>query len=199
VPLRGGNDLGPWELVWVMTRVLALSGSLRSDSYNTAALRAAQELAPDGMTIDIATLEGVPLYNADEEQADGYPDAVALLRERLAAADGLLVATPEYNYSVPGVLKNAIDWLSRGESPLRHKPTAILGAGGRMGTVRAQMNLRQVFLHDHLYVVDEPEVFIDQASAKFTEGTLTDDRARDQIRRLLLSLQDFIGHWTPGT
>lgn len=199
MPLRGGNDLGPWELVWVMTRVLALSGSLRSDSYNTAALRAAQELAPDGMTIDIATLEGVPLYNADEEQADGYPDAVALLRERLAAADGLLVATPEYNYSVPGVLKNAIDWLSRGESPLRHKPTAILGAGGRMGTVRAQMNLRQVFLHDHLYVVDEPEVFIDQASAKFTEGTLTDDRARDQIRRLLLSLQDFIGHWTPGT
>jgi len=185
--------------VRVMTNILAISGSLRSDSYNTAALRAAQELAPDGMTIDIATLDGIPLYNADEEKAGGFPEAVAMLRERLAGADGFLVATPEYNFSVPGVLKNALDWLSRGESPLQHKPTAILGAGGRMGTVRAQMNLRQMFLHDHLYVVDEPEVFIDRASEKFTEGELTDDRARDQIRRLLLNLQGFIERWTRGT
>lgn len=184
----------PASLAFVrgMTHILAISGSLRSDSYNTAALRAAQELAPDGMTIDIATLEGIPLYNADEEKADGLPDAVAALRERLAAADGLLVATPEYNYSIPGVLKNALDWLSRGESPLAHKPTAMLGAGGRLGTVRAQMHLRQMFLHDHMHVVDEPEVFIDRASQKFTEGVLTDERARDQIRRLLLSLQRFV-------
>lgn len=171
-----------------MKQILGISGSLRKDSYNTAALRAAQEVAPNGMEIQIKTLHGIPLYDADEEEATGTPQAVAALKERIKAADGVIIATPEYNFSMPGVLKNALDWLSRGESAFYHKPLAILGAGGRMGTVRSQMHLRQTLLHEHPFIIDEPEVFIDRASSKFADGVLVDDRARDQIRRLLLTL-----------
>jgi chromate reductase len=179
--------------------ILAVSGSLRAGSYNRAALRAAAELAPDGMTVTIADLNGIPIYNADEEAADGYPDSVVALREALRAADGMLIATPEYNYSVTGALKNALDWLSRGgdESPLNDKPAAILGAGGRFGTLRSQLHLREILAHNTMPLVQSPQVMIDRPSTKFAddglgEPALTDERHRDQISRLLTALADLI-------
>ncbi len=176
-----------------MIDVLAISGSLRRGSYNTALLRAAQELAPPGMTIDIASLEKLPLYNNDVEREEGFPPAVAELRSRAADADALLLATPEYNFSFSGVLKNAIDWLSRGgdDSPLNDIPAAILGGGGRSGTLRAQLHLRQVLRHNSLRVVQKPEVLIDRVWSKFDDDRrLVDERARDQISRLLVALAD---------
>ncbi len=176
-------------------RVLGISGSLRRGSYNTAALRAAAELAPPGMTIEIAPLDKLPFYDADVEREEGFPPAVEELRDSIRDADALLIATPEYNYSVPGVLKNAIDWASRGkaDAPINRKPTAIMGAGGRLGTVRAQLHLREIARHNDLRVVGRPEVLIDRAWTKFDEaGNLTDERHRDQIRRLLEALADLV-------
>jgi chromate reductase len=172
-------------------RVLAISGSLRRGSFNTAALRAAVELAPEGMSIELFTLDGIPNFDEDTEAGAGPSEAVLRLRESVAAADALLIATPEYNRSIPGVLKNALDWASRGglESPLRGKPAAILGAGGRFGTVRAQGHLREILRYSRLRVVDYPEVMIDDAKSRFdSEGRLTDERFRSQIRRLLEAL-----------
>src|ERR687885_868166 len=150
-------------------RVLGISGSLRRGSYNTAALRTAQELAPEGMTIEAADISEIPPYNDDVRQEQGYPPPVETLRAQIAAADALLIVTPEYNYSVPGVLKNAIDWASRPppESPLRHKPVGMMGAGGMFGTVRAQLALRQVFIFTRCYVLPEPELHVANAVQKF--------------------------------
>jgi chromate reductase len=173
-------------------RVLAVSGSLRRESFNTAALRAAAELAPEGMDIEVVALHGIPNFDADVEAA-GFPAEVAALREGIAAADALLIATPEYNWSIPGALKNALDWASRGgeASPLRGKPAAILGAGGRLGTVRAQTHLREILRHNRVRVVGLPEVLIDDAETRFdAAGRLTDERFRSQIRRLLEALRD---------
>lgn len=130
-----------------MIRVFGISGSLRKGSYNTALLRAAKELAPEGMQIEIYEgLGAIPPYNEDVRE-QGWPEPVRELRERIAAADALLVVTPEYNYSIPGVLKNAIDWASRPPNPpMAGKPAAIMGAsGGNFGTARAQLHLRQIF------------------------------------------------------
>lgn len=126
-----------------MLNVLGLSGSLRAGSFNTALLRAAAGLMPAGSVLEVATLHGIPLYDGDAEARDGIPPAVAALKDRIAACNGLLLATPEYNNSVPGVLKNGIDWLSRPPADIRRvfgdKPVAILGASpGGFGTVLAQ-------------------------------------------------------------
>ena len=172
--------------------VLGISGSLRRASFNTAALRAAAELAPEGMTVAVATLHGIPNFDADVEAA-GLPPEVRRLREAVAAADALLIATPEYNWSIPGVLKNALDWISRGgeDSPWRGKPAAILGAGGRFGTLRAQIHLREILRHNRVRVVGSPEVLIDAAETRFdATGRLTDERFRGQIRRLLEALAE---------
>ncbi|MCC6626511.1 MAG: NAD(P)H-dependent oxidoreductase [Chloroflexi bacterium] len=172
--------------------VVGISGSLRRASLNSAALRAAAGLAPAGMTIAIAHLDGIPLYSADVE-ADGAPLAVTELVERLGAADAVLIATPEYNYSVPGVLKNAIDWVSRPPStnPLRGKPVAIMGAGGRVGTVRAQLHLRHILGSLDAVVLPRPEVLIIQAPTKFdADGNLTDDNTRGEIVAQLTALAD---------
>jgi chromate reductase len=170
--------------------VIAIPGSLRAGSFNRAALNAAAELAPQGMAITVHGLDGIPVYNADDEAAAGYPDAVVGLREAVRSADAILIATPEYNYSISGALKNALDWLSRGgsESPLNGKPAAILGAGGRFGTVRAQLHLREILLHNDVPVVASPQVMIDRGASKFEDGVLIDERHRDQISRLLAAL-----------
>lgn len=173
--------------------VLAIPGSLRTGSFNRAALVAAAELAPEGVEIEIATLEGIPFYNGDVELAEGFPPSVASLRERVAVADALLLATPEYNGSTTGVLKNGLDWLSRGgsASPLRNKPTAILGAGGRFGSLRAQLHLREIMTHSGSDVVASPQVMIDGASTRFAEDlALTDERFRKQIAGLLIALAE---------
>jgi len=166
--------------------VVGFSGSLRAGSYNSALLRAAVELAPAGMNIDIVSLADIPLYNADIE-AQGMPAPVQTFRERLASADALLIATPEYNYSVPGVLKNALDWASRGpDSPLNQKPLAMMGAGGRFGTLRAQLHLRQIAMHNNMYPLNNPQVTVMRAWENFdAEGRLTDERSREALQSLL--------------
>jgi chromate reductase len=172
-------------------KILGLSGSLRKGSYNTALLRAASDLLPDGMTLEIADLAPLPLYNADHDGAN-MPDVVRRFKDRIARADALLIATPEYNYSVSGVLKNAIDWASRpaGKSPLIGKPTAIMGATtGLFGTVRAQMHLREICLYNDMPVVRKPEVLVMGAAHKFdSQGSLTDKDSREFIRQLLANL-----------
>jgi chromate reductase len=173
--------------------VLGFSGSLRKDSYNTALLRAAAELLPDGMTLETFDLSPIPLYNDDVRTA-GYPDAVKDFRSRIAAADALLIATPEYNYSIPGVLKNALDWASRPpDPPLNGKPVAIMGASpGNFGTVRAQMHLRQVCVYTNMFPINKPEVLVARAQEKFdAEGRLTDETTRGFVRDLLIALADW--------
>lgn len=163
--------------------ILGLSGSLRAGSHNTGLLRAAAALAPEGMSISLVTPGDLPLYNADLE-ATGDPPAVVALRSRLKEADGVLIATPEYNYSIPGVLKNAIDWVSRPvrTSPLNAKPTALLGAGGGFGTVRAQAHLRQILQHNGALILPKPELYVARAGEKFdASGTLTDEKTRSSL------------------
>ncbi len=174
-------------------KVLGISGSLRKGSYNTMALRAAQALVPPGMTIEAAEIGTLPLYN-DDVRAAGFPPAVQAFRQKLAAADALLFVTPEYNYSVPGVLKNAIDWGSRPpDQPFDGKPIAMMGASqGALGTARAQYHLRQMCVFLNMFPLNRPEVFIGQAQTKFdAEGKLTDDTTRDWIRKLMEALRDW--------
>jgi chromate reductase, NAD(P)H dehydrogenase (quinone) len=173
-------------------RVLGIAGSLRKGSYNKMLLRAATELAPEGM--DLTTFErlvDVPLYNADLD-ADAGPEPVRALRAALAGADALLIATPEYNYSIPGVLKNAIDWASRppATSPLRGMPAAIMGASaGLSGTVRAQLALRQAFVFTQTYALQAPEVVVARAAEKFdATGRLVDEKIRALLRAHLEAL-----------
>jgi chromate reductase len=172
-------------------KVLGISGSLRKDSYNTWALRAAQQLVPQDMTIEIADISQVPLYNGDVHAA-GLPDPVAALKEQVRAADGILLVTPEYNFSIPGVLKNVLDWLSRPPAPpFDGKPVAIMGASpGPVGTARVQYHLRQVLVFMNTFTVNKPEVFINHCAGKFNEqGELTDEASRKFIGDLLVSLQ----------
>ena len=176
-------------------RVVGIAGSLRAASFNRGLLRAAVEAAPAGMTVEAAEIRGIPLYDADLE-AQGDPDPVMELKRRVAAADGLLIATPEYNYSIPGVLKNTIDWLSRPprESVLLQKPVALMGASpGGFGTVRSQLALRQALLFTNSAVLQKPELWVSRAGEKFDEhGTLTDEGVRDDVARLLEAFAGWI-------
>ena len=174
------------------TRVLGVAGSLRAGSFNRSLLRAAVELAPSGM--EISTFEGlreIPPYDADVEAA-GEPAPVAAWKEAIRGADALLFVTPEYNYSVPGVLKNAIDWASRpyGDNAWDGKPAAIMGASpGAIGTARAQYHLRQIFVFLNVFSVNQPEVMIGNAPQRFdAQGNLTDETTKKFIRQLLQSL-----------
>lgn len=171
--------------------VLGISGSLRKGSYNSMALRATQKLAPQGMRVDIADISNIPLYN-DDVRAAGFPEAVLALKERVRAADAVLLVTPEYNFSIPGVLKNTLDWLSRPpEQPFDGKPVAIMGASpGMVGTARVQYHLRQVLLFMNTFTVNKPEVFINLAASKFSaDGELTDAPTAQIITELLASLE----------
>ena len=173
--------------------VIGISGSLRKGSFNTAALRAAQGLAPEGMTIEVAQIGDLPLYN-DDVRAAGFPPPAERLRAQLAAADAILLVTPEYNYSISGVLKNAIDWASRPPNqPFEAKPVAIMGASpGLFGSARAQYHLRQMLIFLNAMPVNRPEVMIGQAQNKFdADGNLTDEPTREFIRKLLISLRDW--------
>jgi len=171
-------------------RVLGFAGSLRKASYNGAVLRAALELAPADMTLETFDLRGIPLYDGDVE-AQGFPQSVRTFRERIAAADALLIVTPEYNYSMAGVLKNAIDWASRPpDQPFRGKPVAIAGASvGGFGTARAQYHLRQTCVYLDMLPLNKPEVFVSAAHQKVdAEGRLADEPAREALRALLQAL-----------
>ena len=170
--------------------VLGFAGSLRKASYNGALLRAALELAPADMKLETFDLHGIPLYDGDVE-AQGLPDGVRRFRERIAAADALLIVTPEYNYSMAGVLKNAIDWASRPpDQPFRGKPVAIAGASvGGFGTARAQYHLRQTCVYLDMIPLNKPEVFVSTAHQKVdAEGRLADEPSRAAVRALLEAL-----------
>lgn len=174
-----------------MIKVLGISGSLREGSFNTGALKAAAKLLPEGMSLEIFTLHDIPIYNEDVK-AKGYPAPVQKFREAIAKSDALLIATPEYNYSFSGVLKNAIDWASRPpDQPFDGKPIAILGASpGMLGTARAQYQLRQVFIFMNGKVLNRPEVFIAAADKKFdANGELTDDKTKEVIQKQLIALK----------
>jgi chromate reductase len=176
-------------------KVVGLSGSLRRGSLNSAALRAVKALAPADLAIDIFDLSPIPLYNDDLRTKEGYPEGVQSFRDALKEADGVLIATPEYNYSIPGVLKNAIDWASRPpEQPFDGKPTAILGASpGALGTARAQYHLRQCFIYLNGQVMNRPEVMIGGAGSKFdAEGNLTDQGTADFLKGFLAAFADHI-------
>ncbi|MGO9640570.1 MAG: NADPH-dependent FMN reductase [Candidatus Acidiferrales bacterium] len=172
-------------------KILAILGSLRRGSYNRAALRAAHEVLPADALLEDFTLEGIPPFNQDEES---FPPRVAELKAKIRGADAILIATPEYNYSIPGVLKNAIDWTSRrgveNINVWEGKPVGLMGASmGAQGTSRAQYHLRQVFVFLDAHPLNRPEVMIAGAAQKFdAEGKLTDDKTREGIRKLLEQL-----------
>lgn len=174
-------------------KILGIPGSLRRESYNRATLRAATQLAPDGATIEVFELDGIPGFNQDDEQ--NPPAKVVELKQRIRESDAILFVTPEYNYSVPGVLKNAIDWASRpyGDSAWNGKPVAIMGASvGTFGTARAQYHLRQMFVFLNMFPVNQPEVMIGNAAERFdAAGNLTHDATKKFIRQLLQNLVDW--------
>jgi chromate reductase len=164
-------------------RVAGIAGSLRRGSFNRGLLRAAVESAPEGMTIEPLEIRDLPLYDADLDVGGG-PEAVRVFKAGLLATDGLFIATPEYNYSLPGVLKNALDWASRApERALNDKPVAIVGASpGRWGTVRSQLALRQMLLFPACRILPAPLLMIPEAREHFDgDGNLTDDATRMQL------------------
>jgi chromate reductase, NAD(P)H dehydrogenase (quinone) len=170
--------------------VLAMCGSLRRASYNMGALRAAIELKPPGMTIAVADIGSIPLYNEDV-RAQGFPPPVEILRRQIKEADALLFACPEYNYSMSGVLKNAIDWASRPpDQPFAGKPAAIMGAAaGMAGGAHAQGDLRRSFVFLDVHPINKPEVRIGHAQNQFdADGRLTDETCRGFIRDMLVAL-----------
>jgi chromate reductase len=176
-------------------RIVGFAGSLRRASYNRGLIRAAAESAPGGVTIEVIGLADIPLYNQDVEDA-GEPASVVAFKRALASADAMLVATPEYNHGMPGVLKNAIDWASRPRvtSPLLDKPVAIMGASpGTGSTARAQAQLRDAFVFTGACVMPLPELLIGSAASHFDDdGNLTDARIRASIVELVEALR----HWT---
>jgi chromate reductase len=170
--------------------IFGFAGSLRKGSYNRALLRAAAELLPPNVLLDIFDLEGIPPYNQDFEQQP--PQRVRDFKAGIKTADALLIATPEYNYSMPGVLKNAIDWGSRphGDNVFDDKPVAIMGASlGMIGTARAQYHLRQSCVYLNMHPLNKPEIMVPFAKDKIdAQGNLADEPTRAKIRELLESL-----------
>lgn len=181
-----------------MSRIVGISGSLRSGSYNTALLHAAAAEAPEGTELTVETLHGIPLYDADLEADEGIPPRVSELKDAMAEADGLLLATPEYNNSMPGVLKNGVDWLTRPPSDIgkvfRGKPVAVMGATpGRAGTVLAQNAWLPVlrtlgtrpWFGSRLLVSGAGDVFDD-------DGALVDEEIREKLRKFVRGFVDFV-------
>jgi len=171
-------------------KILGFAGSLRKGSYNKAILRAALELLPEDAKLEIFDLEGIPPFNSDLENR--MPEIVKEFKAKIRAADALLIATPEYNYSIPGVLKNAIDWASRpyGDNAFEGKPAAIMSASsGMLGAVKAQFHLRQTFVFLDVLAFNRPEVVVTFAGEKIDDkGRVTDEKTREKIKELLMAL-----------
>jgi chromate reductase len=174
--------------------ILGFAGSLRKGSYNKALLRAAAELVPEDATLEIFDLEGIPPFNQDLESA--MPERVKEFKSKIKSADAILIVTPEHNYSIPGVLKNAIDWASRpyGDNSFEGKPVAVMSAStGMLGGARAQYHLRQVFVFLDMHPVNKPEVLVTFANQKFDpDGRLTDEKTKELTKNLL----DTLVAWT---
>jgi chromate reductase len=182
-----------------VTRLVGIAGSLRKGSYNAALLRAAAELAPAGMVVELATIAGIPLYDGDLEREHGIPEPVATLKERIAGADGLLVVTPEYNSSIPGVLKNAIDWLSRPASDISRvfgdKPVAIMGATpGGAGTRLSQAAWLPVLRTLGTRAFFGKQLYVSGASTVFdAEGRLVDEKIAKLLAGFMAGFAAFVG------
>lgn len=178
-------------------RILGLAGSLRRASTNRGLVRAAGELAPDGVEVVAFDLGGIPFFNQDVER-EGDPEPVRGLKEEIQAADAVLIASPEYDYAVPGVLTTALDWALRPPSPMRHKPVGIVGASpSGSGTARGQMVLRQILLHAPAYVMPEPQMLIGSSRGRFDEnGDLADPETRERLERFLVALVEWTGRLT---
>ena len=182
-------------------KVLGISGSLRKGSYNSAALRACGELLPPGMTLNITSIADLPMYNQDVFDA-GIPESVKRFEAALRAADGVLIASPEYNFSVPAVLKNAIDWVSKlPKQPWQDKPIAIFSAsGGPLGGARVQYDLRRILGQLWGHVLPRPEVFIGAAPTKIdAQGHITDETTRKFLGELLAGLKTWTERMKPRT
>jgi chromate reductase len=175
--------------------ILGFAGSLRKQSYNKAILAAAVETVPDDASLEVFNLEGIPPFNQDIEFQP--PDKVKQFKARIRAADAILIATPEYNYSIPGVLKNAIDWASRpyGDNAFDGKPVAVMGASiGTLGTARAQYDLRRSFVFLNMLPLNQPEVMVPFAQDKVDgNGRVTDEKTRKKIKELVESLVAWTG------
>ncbi len=180
--------------------ILGIPGSLRRQSYNRGALKAAGSLLPDGVTLETFDISGIPGFSEDDERSP--PPKVVELKARVRAADAILFATPEYNYSVPGVLKNAIDWASRpyGDSAWTGKPAGIIGASvGALGTARAQYHLRQMGVFLNLHFMSQPEIMITAASRKFdADGNLADADTREHLRKFMAALAEWTRRMAPA-
>jgi chromate reductase, NAD(P)H dehydrogenase (quinone) len=178
-------------------RILGIAGSLRKKSFNRAALRAAQSLAPGNVALDIFDIAGIPPFSEDDEK--NPPAQVIEFKRKIREADAILFVTPEYNYSIPGVLKNAIDWASRpyGDNAWNGKPVAVMGASvGMLGAARAQYHLRQCFVFLNMHALNQPEVMIPNAAGKFDEqGNVTDEHTRDKIRQMVEALAAWAGNF----
>ena len=177
-------------LVEKQFKILAFAGSLRKSSYNKALVRAAVELAPENVLMEVFDLEGIQPFN--EDYVNNPPVRVVEFKDRIRNADALLIASPEYNYSIPGVLKNAIDWASRPfqGNPLEGKPVAIMSAStGKLGGARAQYHLRQTFVFLNMHPINRPEVMLSQAASNFdANGRLTNEQTRALIKQLIEAL-----------
>lgn len=182
------------EDIYRPVKVVGIAGSLRKGSYNRALLDAAVELAPDNMEIEVLDIAPVPMYNADLDNDDDRPEAVRRLKQAVGEAEAILFVTPEYNWGIPGVLKNAIDWASRpvGRSPMTGKTAAIMGATqGMWGTIRAQDHLRDILASMRVAVVTHPQVLVHGAADKFDRHmNLIDEDTRSFVRQLLENLRD---------
>jgi NAD(P)H-dependent FMN reductase len=176
-------------------KLLGISGALRKASTNTGLLRALHAQAPEGVSLDIATLHGIPLYDGDLEDESGKPEAVKALDARIRAADGVIFACPEYNFSIPGTFKNGIDWLSRGGSPFRWKRVGVVGAGDGhyLGTGRSQYHFRQVMQSQQAIVMPRPEIFVNHNADKFDkDGNLNDDDVRAHLAKWLTAFIEWV-------
>ena len=172
-------------------KILGISGSIRKSSLNSAALRACIPLLPEGATMELFDISPIPLYNEDE-RTQGLPASVQVLREKIATADALVIASPEYNYSMSGVLKNAIDWASRPPGqPFDGKPIALIGVTpGGLGTSRSQYHLRQVFVYLNGLLLNKPEVMISAGPSKFdADGKLIDTETAEKLSAMLVALE----------
>ena len=178
----------------IMLHFLGISGSLRKGSFNTMLLNVALASVPEGVTTETGDISDLPLYNADVEAA-AYPASAMRLKEQIRRADALVIATPEYNYSMPGVLKNAIDWVSRPpkDSPFFNKPFAILSAStGMLGGARAQYHLRQSSIFLNMHPLNRPEIMVANAAVKFdAEGNFTDEAGKELIKKQMAALAEW--------
>ena len=176
-------------------KILGINGSLRKGSYNKKLLNAAILLKQENIEIEVFDLKDIPMFNTDLEKEE-IPEAVKIFKEKIEESDGLLISTPEYNYSIPGALKNAIDWASRpsGNSPLIKKPVAIMGgSGGMSGTIRAQTHLRQILQHSNMMDMKRPEVLVTRIQDKFDQnGTLIDEPLIEHLKKFLISFEKWI-------